>query len=412
VGKAEKEDDSWLVRSGWNNEPLEYRYLMSLHWSIAQFQGGMDEIVPVGHGERIYAVCASLICFVLAAAFVSALTSEMTRLHILASQQARQLNVLHRFLKQCRISDKLSYRVQRNAQHAISEQQRLMPESEVELLAMVSEPLKIELHFEMYSPVVEVHPFMSDYIFECPQVMRKVCHEAMSALLIASGDVIFNAGEMPSFPKMYIVCSGTLEYIPLSGQVVEVHQEHWLSEACLWTRWMHRGVLKTTTEGRLGVLDATKFQLIVATFDQGELDARRYATAFVKYLNNLIDMEELEKITDMPLGEEDRICRQAHAGAVRRSTAKGQREALKQFFHSRKSAFMDPTRQTITAPSVTIKTMSQSVGLKRPSLFIRGLPEQPPPDLEPPCESEDGDGADVAGVASDPAAAGNDGPTK
>merc|ERR1712150_228697 len=115
----------------------------------------------------------------------------------MGSHEERQLNTLQRFMRQNNISDKLSLRVQRNASHAITEQQRLMPEHDVELLRMVSDPLRVELHFEMYMPVLELHPFFREYVKRCPQVMRKVCHTSMSSLLVSAGDVIFNCGEKP-----------------------------------------------------------------------------------------------------------------------------------------------------------------------------------------------------------------------
>merc|ERR1719265_931650 len=119
--------------------------------------------------------------------------------------------------------------------------------------------------------------------------MRKVCHEAMSTLLIATGDVIFNAGEIAGKPKMYIVCSGLLEYIPYNGSIMQVHSEMWLSEGAIWTKWMHRGVLKTVVEGRLCLLSASLFQDIVGCFDHAEFDPRRYAAFYIDHLNHLLE---------------------------------------------------------------------------------------------------------------------------
>jgi len=361
IGQAEDQERSWIYANQYDRRPLEQRYLIAFHWSMAQFHGGMDEIVPVGVTERIYAVCISVLAWLAAAAFVSGLTSEMTRLHILASQQARQLSVLTRYLKQCRISDQLSIRVQRNAQHALHEQQRLMPENEVELLHLVSEALREELHFEMYSPVLEVHSFFAVYTNECPQVMRKVCHIAMSTLLISTGDVVFNAGEIPQFPKMYVVCSGTLEYIPLSGNVIEVFAAHWLSEAVLWTPWMHRGVLKATSEGRLCLLDAMRFQEIVGCFDHTpqQIDPKHYACNYVKHLNALLDLNQLDKITDMPNNEEINLCRKCyymrHDTKSYGSSHERRHSDLDDFVsvaRRRRSAFMDGATTNVAAEAV------------------------------------------------------------
>merc|ERR1712190_601786 len=99
----------------------------------------------------------------------------MTQLNIIGSQQSQHLSVLRRYLKQNGISKQLAMRVNRNAQHAIIEQQRSMPEHHVKMLFLVSEPLRVELHFEMYALVLSYHPFFDAYKEECPQVMRRVC---------------------------------------------------------------------------------------------------------------------------------------------------------------------------------------------------------------------------------------------
>merc|ERR1719272_462921 len=101
----------------------------------------MDEFKPNNFRERLFAVLIFLFAFMMSAVCISGLTSSMTRLHILASHQSRQLSILRRYLIQNGISDKLAMRVQRNALHAISEQQRLMGEKHVELLQVISEPL-------------------------------------------------------------------------------------------------------------------------------------------------------------------------------------------------------------------------------------------------------------------------------
>lgn len=368
-GMAQSEPgDSWVTENGYNRKPLEQSYLMAFHWSMAQFHGGMDEIVPVGVHERLYAVFVSVLSWLAAAAFVSGLTSEMTRLHILASQQARQLSVLNRYLKQCRISDHLSIRVQRNAQHALHEQQRLMPESEVELLHLVSEALREELHFEMYSPVLEVHSFFAVYTSECPQVIRKVCHIAMSTLLISTGDVVFNAGEIPQLPKMYIVCSGTLDYIPLSGNVIEVFSEHWLSEAVLWTHWMHRGVLKATHDGRLCCLDALRFQEIVGCFDHSpqQIDPKNYARLYVEHLNSLLDQNDLDKITDMPNDEEVYICKRAMNREGERINRSGTSDVpFTANAKRRRSAFMEGSSKGAGSDKIRALKRSASTALSQ-----------------------------------------------
>merc|ERR1712032_1566621 len=102
----------------------------------------------------------------------------MTQLNILANEKVTKMSMLRKYLQQNTITYRLTLRVQRNAQHALLEQQNYIPEAHVELLELVSEPLRIELHSELYGRILRNHPFFEEYIEACPHIMQKVCHVA------------------------------------------------------------------------------------------------------------------------------------------------------------------------------------------------------------------------------------------
>lgn len=295
IGVKERSDLSWPAVHGFQDTDLALQYSMSLHWSMSQFAGGMDEVVPTNAIERVFAISAFLVCFILAALFLSSLTSSMTRLEIISTRQQRQTQKLRRFLHQNGISGRTALRIQRNAQHAISEQQRLMPESDVELLSIVSEPLRYELHFEMFSGVFDSHVFFSRYKEEVPVVVRKICHYAMQMNLVSRGDVIFSAGEIPSEPRAYVFMKGWMRYIAITGDMESLSTEQWVAEVALWTRWMHKGVLTALADSRLYCLDANKLMDIVGQFKHIGFDPREYAKAFIRDLNEVPE----EDLTDL-----------------------------------------------------------------------------------------------------------------
>jgi len=285
IGSVEDDADRWVYAHNYNGTSLAERYTMSLHWSLSQFTGGMDEVTPQNALERMYTIVVFIFGFITASLFLGSLTSSMTQLQIIGTNQSQQLAILRKYLRQNQITNKLALRVQRNAKHVLQEQQRFMPEASVELLALVSEPLRVEIHFEMYSVVFQKHPFFAHYIEACPQVMRKVCHEAMSSLPVSRGDIIFNAGEIPSHPKMYFIGKGDFKYTSMFDDEVSITEGSWLAEATLWTSWMHRGALVASGECRVFVLDAKSFQRIVTEFDHPDFDPLLYAKDFVAELN-------------------------------------------------------------------------------------------------------------------------------
>lgn len=288
---------NWVSETHYDKEDLPMRYMMSMRWAISQFAGGMDEVTPESLFEHIYALIVFLWAFWSGAVFLGILTSSMTQLYIIGSTQTTQLTVLRRYLTQNGISKSLSLRVQRNAQHSMAERQTAMPEAAVELINVVSEPLRVELHYEMYSKVVGIHPFFRRYMAECPHVMRKVCHGAVSMAPVSLGDVIFNVGEIPSVPKMFIISKGELVYMTDAGRKTTLGPGDWLSEMTLWVHWVHRGMLTATTDTMMHTIDAKEFQRIASSFEHLSFDPRSYAHDFLEMLNTTPQSE----ITDMCL---------------------------------------------------------------------------------------------------------------
>jgi len=298
IGDPQGEDHgTWATLDRFQNTSVGMQYLVSLHWSLAQFSGGMDEVYPQSVLERFFAVMIWLFAFMSSAIILSVLTSNLTQLHIIGGSQSRQLATLRKYLKQNFISSNLALRMQRSAQHAISGD---LTQDAVELLPVVAEPLRVEMHFEMYTPMMRCHQFFAEYISECPQVMRRVCHYATGILLLSQGDIVFSKGEDPADPKMYFVSQGMLEY--KYGDVnTFVNEKSTASEAVLWTRWTYRGVLTSLGDVKLATLDSKMFREIVDRFKEvGGFDPKVYAADFVAHLNSLVNnADEGNPLTDL-----------------------------------------------------------------------------------------------------------------
>jgi hypothetical protein len=296
VGKAGPADKNWLNEYDFIDEAIDYQYMMSMRWALSQYAGGMDEVTPISLSEHMFAAVCFISCFWSGTVFLSILTSHMTQLYILGNQQSQQLNVMRRYLTVNGISKGLALRVTRNAQHAMKMRQRETPESAVGLVDLVSEPLRVELHFEMYFPVLGHHPFFAEYNKQAPHVVRKICHSALSTTTNHHGDIIFHFGE--SCDRMRMLKSGQLKYTwprKDENETVNIEEGTWISEGPLWTEWVHRGVLTAADDSVIFNLTAEIFHKIVADFKLLCFDPSDYAQEFVERLN------EAEEVTDLPL---------------------------------------------------------------------------------------------------------------
>jgi hypothetical protein len=289
------EGNTWVVAYGLEGTSTAYAYSTSFHWALTQFTGSMD-VQPENSAERFFAVLTLTFGFLLSAMVVSNITSSLTRLQIVSARSSTQVAMLNRYLHDNGISTKVALRVQRNATYALAQEKKNTPESSIELLELVSEPLRVELHYEIYGPILTWYGFFRCYKEANGPGMRRVCHTAISRLSLSRGDILFSTGELPPFPAMYFILSGRLNYQRPGSASVNMYSGEWACEGVLWTEWVHCGCLRARSECSLILLDAHQFQATALQYQTNECYPTKYAMAFVKELNNI----KRSNLTDLP----------------------------------------------------------------------------------------------------------------
>lgn len=311
VGESD-ENDSWIIEHSMYNSSFAYQYMTSFHWSLSQLSGTM-EVGPQNLGERIFAVGALLVAWMISASAVSVITTAMTRDSFFNIQGSMESVKLRKYLLEHCISRKLMARILRNASYAVAERTRNVTEDNLELLKLVSEPLRVELHFEVCSPILSSHPFFRQYKEVNPAAMRRTCHSAVTQVCLSPGDIMFSEGEAPTVPVMYILVSGTLKYWQGSFKPRWMRPGMWAAEANLWTSWLHQGYLRASTECNIVALGTKGFTDCDAHFALALADRRshasKYAFAFVNEMNSCIHRGDL--LTDLDCEELDvhTLCR-------------------------------------------------------------------------------------------------------
>ncbi|CAE8648066.1 unnamed protein product [Polarella glacialis] len=302
---SDMNEGNWVKDYGMlTSEPSLDAYIAALYWSLGNFTGSTN-IYPVSQSERIYGIVCLFLAFMLSAMLVSSITSSLTRLEIATAKVSGKLNSLKRYLNDNDISSHVSMRVQRNATYALQEQQKRTPEAEVELLSLISEPLRVELNFEMRMPHLKCHPFFEFYGMLCPTLMRQVCHTCLCRLSPSRGDVLFSAQEDSEQQAMFVVANGRLNYYRMneldhgySNSVPEVLREgDWAAEQVLWTNWTHRGMLRAKTDCVIITLQARSFHSITQNFQSNLFYPILYGQAFVQKLNATLP-DELTDLED------------------------------------------------------------------------------------------------------------------
>mmetsp|Transcript_57901 Transcript_57901/g.130857 ORF Transcript_57901/g.130857 Transcript_57901/m.130857 type:complete len:788 (-) Transcript_57901:152-2515(-) len=280
-------ESSWTSVEFQQEETILYKYMTSLHWSLTQFTPASMSVNPQNVTERIFAVVILLFAMVVFSSFVSSITGAMTNLRNLGAKQSTQFWTLRKYFRQQRISMELSRRVFRYVNAVLMTAQTQIKENEVELLHLLSQPLKSEVQTELYNRGMHLHPFMMAVAKRSKAVMRKICLTAISATSVSKMDVVFTNGEAARF--MYFLTRGALAYVRSNGTEVPMTLRvgHWCCEAVLWTEWLHHGHLFARKETDLLKLSAQKFQTVASEHPSEMAFYQQYAAEFVIQLNDL-----------------------------------------------------------------------------------------------------------------------------
>lgn len=284
--------------------------------------------------ERAFSVIVLLFALIVFSSFVSSITAAMTNLRQLSSQYAKSFSMLRRYLRDRGTPQDLTLRIIRYAEHRVNTRKLGVPETDVKLLQILSNPLKMELVMHNYGPLISGHAFFSRYSEMDMTAMRDVCFAAIKCTSLGVGDTLFT--EATSSDRMFFVTKGCLRYVLQSPEEAEsmvssklmmrsfsrplaplvavprprrsslprdfsmcfIREGEWCSEASLWTRWAHFGTARAMTMCEIVGVDATAFAQITRSHRKVASCAARYAQLFVEDLNYRYDAD-LE-VSDLP----------------------------------------------------------------------------------------------------------------
>jgi hypothetical protein len=280
--------------------------------------------------------------------FVSSITNTMNHLRSMKTSENREFLRLNAYFRRHGISVGLSVRVKKHLDHYINQKANHQKEQDIPLLGMLSEPLKVELHYEVFAPLVRQHPLFEAYEADYTVSVTRICHKAIEEISISTGDVLFSRGEICS--QMYFMKSGKMRYVlgetsregpPLAeddglvrgpsskrytaaseasesyylskgcssqgsppftedagvGTLHDVGEDDWMSEAALWSYWIHHGQAAAKNQCTLIALVVDRFLQAVKHNSSSIVSPSHYAAIFINHYNN----EDMNKLTDLPL---------------------------------------------------------------------------------------------------------------
>lgn len=230
------------------------------------------------------------------------LSNLLFQLNSVWRERKTQKQLAAEFLRRHQISTLLSIRLLKHINWLQPQQVRPKDPEKLRRNAMT---LISELLEEMGAPPLMEHPFFRSFRSKHPKLQTQLCNEALVPIFHSGNEIVFTVGEACSM--MYIIVNGSAQYaaqlppprdapVGTAGTQVRktLHSGHWLSEAALWTGWVHRGELRTLCDCLFFGLEAGWFARVISSQKSAHAFAASYARKFVEGLNRSIQSDITE----------------------------------------------------------------------------------------------------------------------
>mmetsp|Transcript_54099 Transcript_54099/g.126395 ORF Transcript_54099/g.126395 Transcript_54099/m.126395 type:complete len:384 (+) Transcript_54099:3-1154(+) len=245
----------WLSNGGLRDKTWHHSYLMSLHWSIANFTPGSSGAQPQSTQEYLMAVLVLYFAMVIFSIFVSSTTSLINRLVGMKAARNKQILVLKAFMKQNNFDPFLRHRVLRYVDASLGKRSRGLKQEEVELFKHLSGHLLEEVQMHLHFGTLGQHPLFRVLALENPMLARKLSVEALTESSYLAGDLVFamaEPAEEMGFLEAGILAYSTMPLVDEDGRLPDegdpgalflAASDSWYTacEAALWTVWHTRG---------------------------------------------------------------------------------------------------------------------------------------------------------------------------
>uniref|UniRef100_A0A7S4R8W6 Ion transport domain-containing protein n=1 Tax=Alexandrium monilatum TaxID=311494 RepID=A0A7S4R8W6_9DINO len=259
---ADSSGETWLDHAAYLTIPGTYhkavqvdQYLTALHFTVAQLTLGASDVMPANSLERTFNIILLVGGLLFGCTVVSLFSAQIVQLMMSKLEKGTKMNEMRQYLRQHCVSHQLSVQVMAQATERLRDKEILRAE-DVSILPYLSKMLRHQLMYETSLPHLMVHPLFSSWNAIDQESVLRLCREAVLSDFVASLMEVFLPGTEAPF-CFYIVKGRFLYTQPVDYSMkAEATQDvvlpgTWLSEAALWSHWIHVGALSAQTMGHI-----------------------------------------------------------------------------------------------------------------------------------------------------------------
>jgi len=235
-----------------------YQYTTTLHWSVSQMTLGAIEITCQNTAERISNVTCLIFGLLFGSTLVSSLSATMVEFQMMRNGIRQRMRILRQYLRDNQVGVGVSLRVQKQVSERLSAKQSVTAK-DVAVLDLLTLSLRAELRFEVFKMHIQCHPLFRMWGTFDENFLRRLCNAGLDFVFLRTGDELFVPGVAQD--EAYMVVKGKLRYtmepesLLVQQRTLEyVSEQQWLSEAALWSYWIHVGTAEAAAQSQLLVV--------------------------------------------------------------------------------------------------------------------------------------------------------------
>jgi len=228
---------------------------------------GAIEVQSTNAAERLFSIICLTFGLLFGSSLISSLSAAMVDFREMQRERNEKLRLLRRYLRENKVAARLAINVQKQVTERMGRREKLH-DSDVDAIQLLSMALRVQLRFDICGPSIMRNPLMRLFFSLDADIGKQICMRAVSMILLQPKDHLFAAGDMSI--GVYYLKNGALSYDqdPDSSPVAEklrteVKPNVWLSEATLWTEWVHVGTAEADVHCEAIGLDVETFMELV-----------------------------------------------------------------------------------------------------------------------------------------------------
>lgn len=306
VGTQGDDGETWVTTYMKPNDSMIFSYLVSYHWSIAQFTPCPIQIHPVNLEERLYTITITIFGLILFASLFGNVTAIINASRKNAYEAMMAEHNLKEFLIVNKVPIALAQRIQTFLRKHRIRKTRVL-EADVPRLATLTSSLRQELHYQVHGPILKAHPLFRLLSKTHHDTFVHNCHSAATMTTVAQAGEIFHY--RTKLDRMLFVVGGSLAYtagrqvkdtpikkqlsrsisarsmssVILNKEACVITSGEWICEQPMWLcQWEARGRLNVVEQSDLVTINCPQF-LKSSAFHRSSLPLfKRYAELFAR----------------------------------------------------------------------------------------------------------------------------------